>query len=428
MRSSDFALSVALLASACTGSTGPAAHAAPAARPAAAAHAEPAAAAAKITRAALVGGRLLTAPGTPAIDDGVVVLEEGRILAAGTRATTPVPAGADVIDCAGATVTAGFWNSHVHLTEPAFEHASTRPAAELDIALDEMFLRWGFVHAVDTGSFPENTAALRKRIERGEVIGPTLLTMGGPFVAVGGQPVYVRFPLPELGTPEHARQAAAQVLDGGVEGIKLMIVSVVAHPPAPVMPLDVVRAVVEVAHARGAFVMAHPTNIDGVRVAVQGGVDVLAHTSPISGPWSADDIAAMRRAGVALTPTLKLWEYEIRDADARARFEADALTQVRDFRAAGGLLLFGTDVGYMRDHDPGREYELLAQAGLDASAILAMLTTTPAERWTRGRSHATIAPGEVADLVVLEGDPGRDIHAWTRVRYTIRAGRIVHCR
>jgi imidazolonepropionase-like amidohydrolase len=163
-----------------------------------------------------------------------------------------------------------------------------------------------------------------------------------------------------------------------------------------------------------------------VRAAVQGGVDVLAHTSPISGPWSAEDIAAMRRAGVALTPTLKLWEYEVQDADKRARFEADATAQVRDFRAAGGPLLFGTDVGYMRDHDPGREYELLAEAGLDASAILAMLTTTPAERWTHGRSHATITPGEAADLVVLDGDPGHDVHAWTQVRYAIRAGHIVH--
>jgi imidazolonepropionase-like amidohydrolase len=360
------------------------------------------------------------------VDDGVVVLAEGHIVAAGPRATTPVPAGADVIDCAGATLTAGFWNSHVHLTEPAFEHAPTRPAPELDAALDEMLLRWGFVHVVDTGSHLENTTALRARIERGEVTGPSLLTMGGPFVAVGGQPVYLRFPLAQLGTPEQARQAAGRVLADGADGVKLMTVSVVAHPPAPVMPLVIVRAVAETAHARGALVMAHPTNIDGVRVAVEGGVDVLAHTTPISGPWSTGDIAAMRRAGVALTPTLKLWEYEIQDADKRARFDADATAQVRDFRAAGGPLLFGTDVGYMRDHDPGREYELLAQAGLDASAILAMLTTTPAERWTQGHSRATITPGEAADLVVLDGDPGHDVHAWTRVRYAIRAGRIVH--
>jgi imidazolonepropionase-like amidohydrolase len=416
---SGFALAVALLSSACTGSTKAAPHPTPAPPPTPAAHA-------RITRAALVGGRLLTAPGMPPVDDGVVVLEEGRILAVGPRATTPVPPGADVIDCASATITAGFWNSHVHLAGPAFEHALTRPAAELDAALDEMLLRWGFVHVVDTGSFLANTTALRARIERGEVTGPSLLAMGGPFVAVGGQPVYIPFPLPQLGSPDQAHQAAAHALDGGADGVKLMTVSVVAHPPAPVMPLDVVRAVVDVAHARGAFVVAHPTNIDGVRVAVQGGVDVLAHTSPATGPWSADDIAAMRRAGVALTPTLKLWEQEVQEPEKRARFEADALAQVRDFRAAGGPLLFGTDVGYIRDHDPGREYELLAQAGLDASAILAMLTTTPAERWTKERSHATIAPGEAADLVVLDGDPRRDVRAWTRVRYAIRAGRMVH--
>jgi imidazolonepropionase-like amidohydrolase len=376
---------------------------------------------------ALVGGAVVTGPGAPRIEDAAVLIDGDRIVAVGPRATTPVPAGAKVIACEGATVLAGFWNSHVHFLEDAFAGAADKPAAQLAAALDEMLLRWGFVHVVDTGSGPANTAALRKRIEAGEIAGPSIVIMGGMFVAVGGQPRYVPFPLPQLADPESARRAAAAVLDAGADGIKLVTVSVVAKPPAPVMPVAVVQAVVETAHARGAWVVVHPTTITGVRVAVDGGVDMLAHTSPETGPWSAEDIARIRRAGVALTPTLKLWKDDV-SPSSQAAFEAAAAQQVRELHAAGGALLFGTDVGYLRDHDPSLEYERLASAGLDFSAILAMLTTAPAARWTRGKTTGRLVAGEPGDVVVLDGDPARDVAAWTRVRHAVRGGVLVHTR
>jgi imidazolonepropionase-like amidohydrolase len=378
---------------------------------------------------ALVGGTIIPAPdGEKAapIADGVLILDGALIVKIGSRAATPIPRGARVLHCEGTTIAAGFWNSHVHFTEPSFNDAKAASAQALGASLDEMLLRWGFVRVVDTGSMPQNTAALRRRIDAGEIAGPSILQMEGSFVAVGGQPRYVPTPLPQLGDPELARRAVTAVLDGGADGIKLMTVSVVAHPPAPVMPLEVVQAVTQTAHARGAYVMAHPTNIDGVRVAVDGGVDVLAHTSPESGPWSAEDVARMRRAKIALTPTLKLWQYEIHARDVYARFEQNAAQQVHDFAAAGGELLFGTDVGYMHDHDPAEEYALLTKAGLTFAQILTMLTTAPAERWTKHHAHGTLWEGENGDVVVLDGDPRRDPSAWSKVRYALRDGRVVH--
>jgi imidazolonepropionase-like amidohydrolase len=375
---------------------------------------------------ALVGGTIIPAPDAAPIADGVLVLHGGLITAVGSRAATPIPAGARVVHCEGTTIVAGFWNSHVHFTEPWFENAASTSAHELGESLDEMLLRWGFVHVVDTGSMPQNTAALRRRIDAGEIAGPSILQMEGSFVAVGGQPKYVPTPLPQLADPEGARRAVTAVLNGGADGIKLMTVSVVAHPPAPIMPLAIVQAVTETAHARGAYVMAHPTNIDGVRVAVDGGVDVLAHTAPESGPWSAEDIARMRRAKIALTPTLKLWDYEVHARDVYARFEQNAVQQVHDFAAAGGELLFGTDVGYMHDHDPTEEYALLTKALLTFSQILTMLTTAPAERWTKHHRQGTLREGESGDIVVLDGDPRRDGSAWSKVRYALRDGRVVH--
>ena len=80
---------------------------------------------------ALVGGRVQVAPEAAAIADGVVVIRDGLITDVGRRADVRVPAGATVIDCAGGTVTAGFWNSHVHLTQPVWSEAATAPAERL---------------------------------------------------------------------------------------------------------------------------------------------------------------------------------------------------------------------------------------------------------------------------------------------------------
>src|SRR5262245_15545593 len=80
---------------------------------------------------ALVGGRVHAAPDAPVIADGVVLVREGLITAVGRRGDVPIPAGADVIDCAGATVTAGFWNSHVHFTQSVWSGAATAPADHL---------------------------------------------------------------------------------------------------------------------------------------------------------------------------------------------------------------------------------------------------------------------------------------------------------
>ncbi len=205
-----------------------------------------------------------------------------------------------------------------------------------------------------------------------------------------------------------------------------MTVSVVAHPPAPVMPVPVVRAVAETAHARGGWVVVHPTTIEGARVAVEGGADVLAHTTPGTGPWTAEDVSRFVAAHVALVPTLKLWHYDVPDPQERAQYEAAALQQTRAYATAGGTLLFGTDTGYMSDHDPSEEYALLAKAGLTFREVLAMLTTAPAELWTKGRQHGRVVPGEPADLVALEGDPTHDPAAWARVRHAWLAGRLVH--
>ena len=110
---------------------------------------------------ALVGGHVQPDPESAVIADGVVVIADGRIAAVGRRADTAVPPGATVIDCTGGTVTAGFWNSHVHLMSDALQGAERAPAAQLSEGLRVMLTSYGVVHAVDTGSRLANTVAKR---------------------------------------------------------------------------------------------------------------------------------------------------------------------------------------------------------------------------------------------------------------------------
>ena len=383
---------------------------------------------------ALVGGRVLPSPQAAAIPEGVVLIEGTTITAVGPRAAVRAPEGATVVDCTGGTVTSGFWNSHVHFTGSQFRGAETAGAEALAGALRAMLTSYGVVHVVDTGSLLANTLALRRRIDSGEIPGPSILTAGAGFAPAGGSPYYI-LParLPELARPEDVARVEAE-LAGGADIVKLFTGSFATPRSIVVMPLEIVRAAVEAGHRRGKLVFAHPSNSPGARVAIEGGVDVLAHTFPTSldgSPWDRALPPMMRERGMALIPTLKLWPYELRKAglpnDLIERVLGIAMAQTSAVADLGGELLFGTDVGYMTDYDPTDEFIFLRRAGLGAMQILAMLTTAPAARFGR-RGTGRIGPGMTADVVVLDGDPTLDVRAFAKVRMTMRDGRVIYRR
>ncbi|HEY3101117.1 MAG TPA: hypothetical protein VGL14_19515, partial [Methylomirabilota bacterium] len=190
---------------------------------------------------ALVGGRVQAHPETAAIDDAVVLISGDTIAAVGARSQVGVPTGARVIDCAGATVLAGFWNSHVHFIRPAFRDAGSAPPAQLEGALRTMLTSRGVVHAIDTGSFLQDTLALRRRIEAGEIAGPAILTAGAGLAPAGGSPYYI-LParLPEAATAEEAAAIVQRELDDGSDVVKLVTGSWARPDAIVVMPVDVV--------------------------------------------------------------------------------------------------------------------------------------------------------------------------------------------
>jgi imidazolonepropionase-like amidohydrolase len=161
--------------------------------------------------------------------------------------------------------------------------------------------------------------------------------------------------------------------------------------------------------------------------ALDGGVDIIAHTSPRSGPWESALLAAMRAREAALIPTLMVWQSMMRH-DRVATREAlveTAVSQLRAWLECGGCVLFGTDLGAV-EYDPSEEYELMGRAGTTFRQILASLTTGPAQRFEGGPNAGEIALGKPADLVVLDRDPSQSLSAFTSVRYTLRAGEIIY--
>ena len=385
---------------------------------------------------AIVGARVYPAPGEAAIANATVIVRDGRIAAVGPAASLHPAASAQLIDGHDLVVVAGLWNSHVHLMSPTLAQPAEQNAATLSAELEAMLTRWGFTSVFDISSLPGQALALRRRIVAGDVRGPNILTVDAPFFPEKGTPIYVREALAgqpsfEVATPEiGARRARAQ-LAAGADGVKLFTGAIVG-PPVGVLPmrLDVAKAVVAEAHRAGKPAFAHPSDMAGLTIAIDSGVDILGHPTPDKGlAWSPELAGKMKAHGMALIPTLTLWQVELRKDKAPEavvqRFVGIAQQQLKAYADAGGQILFGTDVGYTDAFDTSDEYRLMAGAGLDFSQILASLTTAPAARF--GFSHkGAVRAGMDGDLTVLAADPAADVAALAQVAFTIRGGEIIY--
>jgi imidazolonepropionase-like amidohydrolase len=384
---------------------------------------------------ALTGAKIYPSPTEPPIENGTILIHAGRIIAVGPGASIKVPHDATVIDCKGLVVTAGFWNSHVHILTPGLLHAEKTPSAQISSQLEAMLTRWGFTTVFDIASVLENTNLIRHRIETGEVKGPRILTTGEPFWCKGGTPIYVRgfleanhLNIPEVDSPAQAIERVRNEIHNGADGIKIWTGSPVGDRIV-ITPLDLAKAIVAEAHRAGKPVFAHPSNQEGIELAIQSGVDILAHTTPDGGRWSPSLVESLKAKNMALIPTLTLWHVEsgnIPPAEFEKGMNQVVLPQLRAYSEAGGQILFGTDVGYIEQFDTSEEFTWMSRAGMTFPQILASLTTNPAQRFGFASHAGRIAKGMDADLVILSGDPAADVTAFSKVRYTIREGKVLY--
>jgi imidazolonepropionase-like amidohydrolase len=231
----------------------------------------------------------------------------------------------------------------------------------------------------------------------------------------------------EISDPSQVPEAARRLLDAGTDGIKVHLQP--PRPPNAPFPVSGIQAAVNEAHRAGKPVFVHPNSGADVLAAVNAGVDVVAHTTPFSGPWDESIVAAMKEHRVALIPTLTVWKDALRHDRVSTQEQSvrTAVGQLRTWVAAGGTVLFGNDLGAV-GYDPSEEYALMGEAGMSFRQILASLTTAPAERFGTSAQLGRIARGLTADLTVLRGDPSKDVRALAAVQYTLRDGKIIYSR
>src|SRR5437660_8072732 len=195
---------------------------------------------------ALVDGTNYASPTEAPIAGGVVLIQDEKIAAVARRTQVQVPSTAQVLDCSGGTITAGFWNNHVHFFERKWANAAEIPAAELSRQIQDMVTRYGFTSVFDLSSMWENTRRLRERIELGELPGPTIRTTGEGLIPPGAVPSeavlgvlgVMNFPAPEIADASQATAAARKLLEKGVDGTKLFASS----PPSPSLQESATRA------------------------------------------------------------------------------------------------------------------------------------------------------------------------------------------
>jgi len=386
---------------------------------------------------AIEHARVIPSPSGAVVEDATVLVSDGKVKAFGPAASVRVPEGARRVDGTGGTVLPGYWNVHVHFTDERFADAARRPAEDLSRGCREMLTSHGFTTVVDLGSFAQNTVALRTRAPSLDC--PRILTTGLSMYPVGGVPIYVRKALGDavaesLPQPRTGAEAAGLVQEDarlGARGVKLFVGTWLGGSKTGLMDVAVVKGASAEAHRRGLVVFAHPGTEGGISAAIDGGVDVLAHTAPESGPWSAELVHRIRARRMALAPTLSLWRVEMDRGGVRKetadRFIATGAEQLRAFVAGGGEVLFGTDVGYIPEKDADEEVGRMAGAGMDWRAILVSLTTAPARR-LKDAARGALSVGAPADLVLVEGDPRADVQALTHVRATWVAGKSVFSR
>jgi imidazolonepropionase-like amidohydrolase len=229
--------------------------------------------------------------------------------------------------------------------------------------------------------------------------------------------------MPQPETPEEAAKIEERNIARGADLLKLFTGSIVSPHKVLPMPLDIATAAVEAAHRHGQLAFAHPTNLEGTTVALNSGVDVLAHAPSSPAGIDAAFIQSIVDRHRAMVPTLKMFATT---ASTDPAFLHPIYDVVRQFHALGGDLMFGTDVGYMTDYSTADEFSALTQSGLNSRDILRMLTVAPATRFGVAALKGTVTPGKLADLVLLDGDPIADAAAFSRVRFTIRTGRLMY--
>jgi len=357
----------------------------------------------------LINATLIDGTGGDPVDDAVIVIDGERIIAVGTRAQAPIPPNTPIIDLQGGTLLPGFINAHVHhaYDKEALEEwaqSGVTTVRDLGIVGNAGYLSDKFAFRDEVSQDPKYARLV--------VVGP-LITIPGGYGS--------RF----VTSPENARETVNALLDDGADLIKIAIEDDLQGRRWVMLSAEEITAIVESAHARNVPVSAHISRSKHLELALQTGVDDVAHM--IVDDLSEDLVAWMIEDEMYWVPTLELWQC-VRSLH-QLDWDAQAINNLRRFSQAGGKVALGTDYGgYRCDFDlgmPMTEINLMLQADMTPMQIIVSATKNAAHVSNLGEEIGTLEPGKIADILVVVGNPLEDIQALTDVQMVIRNGVII---
>ena len=423
--------------------------------------------------------RVVDGTGAPAVEDENVVIQAGKIVAVGKGTDVSAAPGTAVLDLHGYTVIPGLVGMHNHLFYIArpnlnsqWKHDEPLLVPQMTFSAPRLYLAGGVTTMRTTGSVETYADLnLKRDIDAGKLPGPHL-DVTGPYLE-GAESYFIQ--MPQLSSPEDARQLVDYWADRGVTSFKAYMNITRAE----------LKAAIEAAHKRGIKVTGHLCSVT-YEEAAELGIDDLEHgffvntqldpgkkpdvCSDSAGeytlehmePGSAEArnlIDTLVKHHVAITSTLPVFEeyldgrppvrQQVLDAMSPGAREAffylrqrpasrpapktdgamlwqHDLALERAFVAAGGLLLAGPDPTGAGDVLPGfgdqREIELLVEAGFSPLAAIKIATLNGAVYLGRDRQIGSIAAGKNADLVVIKGDPTKQISDVENVEIVFKDG------
>jgi imidazolonepropionase-like amidohydrolase len=379
---------------------------------------------------------------------GWVVLVHGdRIESVGPAGQVNAPADAERVELPGTTLLPGLIEGHSHLFLHPYnetlwdDQVLKEPLGERmarAVAHAGATLRAGITTTRDLGTEGafNYDVQLKRAIEQGIVPGPRIIAVTRAIVATGSygprRSDYSFEPLQgaeeATGADEIARVVRSQIAHGA-DWIK--VYADYRWGPSgearPTFTEDELRVLVQTARGSGRPAVAHATTAEGMRRAVLAGVETIEHGDE----GTPEVFRLMRQHGVALCPTLAASEAYAQyfEGWVKGREPPPALVAKRaSFRAAldaGVTICFGGDVGVFPHGDNVRELEAMVQGGMAPLAAVRAATSGNAKTFHLDARLGRVAPGFLADLVAVEGDPTRDIGALRRVRLVLKGGQRV---
>jgi imidazolonepropionase-like amidohydrolase len=391
--------------------------------------------------------RVIIGDGT--VKEGVcVTIRGGRIES--VQETSSRVESTTTIDARGMTVLPGLIDTHVHILWPsqAVDGGHGEKAFRQDFAWDlpgrlQEDLRHGVTTVKSTGEMATLILELRGLLADGKLVGPRILVVGPVFTAPGGHPAGTIFKddpwarsehCVEVDNPAQAREQIQRVAAKGVDAIKLVYQAVApanancpgADAQAGKLRKDVMQAIIEESHRLNLRATVHTGHeADAIEV-VQAGADGVEH-GVADAVLATDRLADVLRARNAFyVPTLRIMDH-VGDPQAPT-FAKQNLKHLVD---KGVRVAVGTDTqGGWEKTPPGlntiQEMELMVEAGLTTEQVIRAGTRDAAEHLGLLEKLGTVEAGKIADLIIVAGDPLKDISALRQIRFVIQSGHIVH--